>query len=62
MTSLDHLTLNNNQLSHLGEGFFNGLDSLTTLYIDHNVIRTINKDAFIGLEGEISYISYVFKL
>ncbi len=52
MDSLDHLTLNHNKLKHLGPGYFRGLNSLTTLYLDHNEIRTIHKDAFVGLESE----------
>ena len=46
MDSLDQLTLNKNELQHLGAGFFRGLGSLTALYIDNNKIRTVNKDAF----------------
>jgi Leucine-rich repeat (LRR) protein len=52
MDNLDQLTINHNKLTHLGAGFFKGLNSLTTLYIDANNIKTINKDAFEGLEGE----------
>ena len=52
MDSLDHLTLNNNQLTHLKAGMFEGLTSLKALYIDHNQIKTINKDAFKGLESK----------
>ena len=54
MDSLDHLTLNNNRVKHLGAGFFRGLTSLTTLYIDHNGLETIHKDAFEGLESKLT--------
>ena len=54
MDNLDHLILNNNELKHLKAGMFEGLPSLTTLYIDHNQIVTINKDTFSGLEGSSS--------
>lgn len=54
MDNLDHLTLNDNRLTTLGKGFFRGLSSLTTLYIDHNEINTIDNDAFEGLEGTYS--------
>ena len=52
MDSLDHLTLNDNRLKFLGEGYFEGLVSMTTLYIDRNKINLINDNAFIGLESE----------
>ena len=53
MDSLDKLTLNSNQLTHLKGGMFEGLTSLRALYIDHNQISTINKEAFKGLEGKV---------
>ena len=53
MDSLDKLTLNSNQLTHLRGGMFEGLTSLRALYIDHNQISTINKEAFKGLEGKV---------
>ena len=51
LDNLDHLIMNHNQLSHVGEGYFNGLPKLTTLYLDHNKIKSIHKDSFVGLEG-----------
>lgn len=54
MERLDHLTLNYNLITDLGKGYFRGLSALTTLYIDHNGIRTINKDAFEGLEENLA--------
>ena len=57
MDSLDHLSLNYNRIKHLDAGFFRGLTSLTTLYIDHNELRTINKDAFEGLDRKLSSLS-----
>ena len=51
MDSLDHLTLNSNHMTHLKGGMFEGLTSLKALYIDHNQISTINREAFKGLEG-----------
>ncbi len=56
MDNLDHLVLNQNQLKHLGAGFFRGLDRLTALYIDHNEIRTIHKDAFEGVESKLVFL------
>ena len=57
MESLDELTLNHNKLEHLGAGFFRGLGSLTALYIDNNKIRTVNKDAFEGLEDSLTSLT-----
>ena len=57
MDSLDQLTLNHNKLEHLGAGFFRGLNSLTTLYVDHNQIQTVNKDAFEGLEDSLTSLT-----
>ena len=57
MESLDQLTLNHNKLEHLGAGFFRGLNSLTTLYADHNQIQTINKEAFEGLEDSLTSLT-----
>ena len=57
MESLDELTLNHNKLEHLGAGFFRGLNSLTTLYIDHNHVQTVNKDAFEGLEDSLTSLT-----
>ena len=51
MDNLDHLIVNSNSLTHLRAGMFDGLPNLKALYIDHNKIATINKDAFKGLEG-----------
>ena len=56
LDNLDHLTLNQNLLDHLGKGFFTGLPRLTTLYIDSNKIKSIHHEAFSGLEGK----SYLF--
>ena len=56
MDSLDHLTLNSNYLTHMKAGMFEGLPGLKALYIDHNKISTINKDAFKGLEGSFTQI------
>lgn len=52
LDNLDHLTMNQNKIAHLGENFFVGVPKLTTLYLDHNKIATIHKNAFVGLEGE----------
>ena len=57
MESLDELTLNHNKLEHLGAGFFRGLNALTTLYVDHNQIQTVNKDAFEGLEDSLTSLT-----
>ena len=57
MDSLDQLTLNHNKLEHLGAGFFRGLNALTTLYVDHNQIQTVNKDAFEGLEDSLTSLT-----
>ena len=55
LDNLDHLSINQNLLDHLGKGFFSGLPKLTTLYIDRNKIKSIHKDAFSGLEGKLNH-------
>ena len=60
LDNLDHLVMNNNELTHLGENYFSGVPMLTTLYIDHNRIQTINNKAFTGLEGKEYYKSIIF--
>ena len=61
LDNLDHLTLNQNQLDHLGKGFFTGLPRLTTLYIDSNKIKSIHHEAFTGLEGK-SFFKKLFQV
>ena len=51
LDNLDQLILNYNHISHLGPGMFSGMPKLTTLYIDHNQVRTIHPEAFTDLQG-----------
>jgi hypothetical protein len=36
---------------------FSGMPKLTTLYIDHNQVRTIHPEAFDDLQGEFGNLS-----
>ena len=58
LDSLDHLIMNSNALDHLGKGFFSGLPKLTTLYLDHNQIKQIHQEAFIGLECKYFWLLF----
>ncbi len=51
LDNLDHLILNHNLIEHMGENFFIGMPKLSTLYVDHNKVKTIHQKAFTGLEG-----------
>jgi Leucine-rich repeat (LRR) protein len=53
LDNLDHLIMNKNRMTNLGPNIFTGLPKLTSLYLDHNGIKTIHKDAFKGLEGKV---------
>ena len=51
MDKLDTLNLNNNKIEALGARFFEGMPRVTSLKLDYNKIRSINDEAFWGLEG-----------
>ena len=51
MDKLDTLNLNNNKIEELGGRFFEGMPRVTSLKLDYNKIRSIDDEAFWGLEG-----------
>ena len=55
LDNLDHLIMNSNALDHLGANYFKGLPKLTTLYLDHNQIKNIHHQAFVGLECKYNF-------
>ena len=51
MDKLDTLNMNQNQLTKIDAGSFEGMPRLTSLSLDYNKISNINSEGFRGLEG-----------
>ena len=52
----NYLKVNHNIITDLGARSFEGLPKLTSLSLDYNKIRAIDKDAFVGLAGKFLVI------